>query len=42
MGKKSGKVKDNVKKAQLLDPSGEHGLSDKFRVVLHEIFERFD
>ena len=42
MGKKSGKVKDNVKKAQLIDPSREHGLTDKFRIVLREVFERFD
>jgi len=42
MGKKSGKNKDSVKKAVLLDPSGEHGLSDPFRVVLIEVFERFD
>ena len=42
MGKKSGKAKDNVKKAQLLDPSCEHGLTDKFRIVLREVFERFD
>jgi len=42
MGKKSGKAKDNVKKAALLDPEGECGLSDKFCAVLREVFARFD
>uniref|UniRef100_A0A6V3YNE6 EF-hand domain-containing protein n=1 Tax=Prymnesium polylepis TaxID=72548 RepID=A0A6V3YNE6_9EUKA len=43
MGKKSGRAKDNqIKKEHLLDPNGQYGLSDKFRLCLSEVFERFD